>query len=50
MLRSRKMRREASLVIRFPDLMLSPAEGVSPEQEAVLSASVGLALLLSAPL
>jgi RNA polymerase sigma-70 factor (ECF subfamily) len=46
MLRARKTRREASLAIRFPDPILSPAEGISPEQEAVLGDSIGLALLI----
>jgi RNA polymerase sigma-70 factor (ECF subfamily) len=46
MLRARKTRREASLAIRFPDPILSPVEGISPEQEAMLGASVGLALLI----
>src|SRR6476660_328963 len=46
LLRARKTRRETSLEIRFPDPILSPAEGISPEQEAMLGDSVGLALLI----
>jgi RNA polymerase sigma-70 factor (ECF subfamily) len=46
MLRSRKTRREASLETHLPDPMLSPAEGIDPEQEALLGDSVGLALLV----
>jgi len=46
MLRSRKTRREASLEIHLPDLILSPAQGIDPEQEALLGDSVGLALLV----
>lgn len=46
MLRSRKTRREASLEIHLPDPILSPVEGLDPEQEAVLGDSVGLALLV----
>ncbi len=46
MLRSRKTRREASLEIHLPDSMLSPVEGIDPEQEALLGDSVGLALLV----
>jgi RNA polymerase sigma-70 factor (ECF subfamily) len=34
------------LEIRFPEPILSPAEGINPEQEAVLSDSVGFALLI----
>jgi RNA polymerase sigma factor (sigma-70 family) len=46
MLRSRKTRREASLEIHLPDPILSPVEGIDPEQEALLGDSVGLALLV----
>jgi RNA polymerase sigma-70 factor (ECF subfamily) len=46
MLRSRKTRREASLETHLPDPVLSPATGIEPEQEALLSDSVGLALLV----
>ena len=46
MLRSRKTRREASLETHLPDPILSPAEGIDPEQEALLGDSVGLALLV----
>ena len=46
MLRARKTRREVSLEIHLPDLVLSPEEGIDPEQEALLGDSVGLALLV----
>jgi RNA polymerase sigma-70 factor (ECF subfamily) len=46
MLRSRKSRREASLEVHVPDPILSPADGIDPEQEALLGDSVGLALLV----
>src|SRR5918911_397503 len=46
MLRSRRTRREASLETHLPDPILSPEEGVDPEQEALLADSVGLALLV----
>jgi RNA polymerase sigma factor (sigma-70 family) len=46
MLRSRKTRREASLSTHLPDPIVSPREGIDPEQEALLGDSVGLALLV----
>jgi RNA polymerase sigma-70 factor (ECF subfamily) len=46
MLRSRRTRREASLETHLPDPILSPQQGVDPEQEALLGDSVGLALLV----
>ena len=46
MLRTRKTRREASLETHLPDLVLSPQQGVDPEQEALLGDSVGLAMLV----
>jgi RNA polymerase sigma factor (sigma-70 family) len=46
MLRSRKTRREASLETHGPDPIVSPEEGLDPEQEAVLGDSVGLAMLV----
>jgi RNA polymerase sigma-70 factor (ECF subfamily) len=46
MLRSRRTRREASLETHLPDPVLSPEEGMDPEQEAVLGDSVGLAMLV----
>ncbi len=46
MLRSRKTRREASLETHVPDPILSPQEGMDPEQEALLGDSVGLAMLV----
>jgi RNA polymerase sigma factor (sigma-70 family) len=46
MLRSRRTRREASLETHIPDLIVSPEEGLDPEQEALLGDSVGLAMLV----
>jgi RNA polymerase sigma factor (sigma-70 family) len=46
MLRSRATRREGPLDAAVPDLIVSPAEGTDPEQQAVLADSVGLALLV----
>ena len=45
-LRSRKTRREASLEIHLPDPIVSPEEGMDPEQEALLGDSIGLAMLV----
>ncbi|MCK9927950.1 sigma-70 family RNA polymerase sigma factor [Frankia sp. Mgl5] len=44
MLRSRGTRREQSLDVHVPDPIVSPADGVDPEREALLAESVGLAL------
>jgi RNA polymerase sigma-70 factor (ECF subfamily) len=46
MLRSRKTRRETSLETHLPDPIVSPEEGLDPEQEALLGDSVGLAMLV----
>ena len=46
MLRSRKSRREESLGARVPEPIAGRADGADPEQEALLSDSVGLALLV----
>src|ERR671921_410710 len=46
LLRARKTRREASLDTHVPDPIVSPQQGVDPEQEALLGDSVGLALLV----
>ena len=46
MLRSRAMRREEPLGVHIPDPIVDPADGTSPEHEALLSDSVGLALLI----
>jgi RNA polymerase sigma-70 factor (ECF subfamily) len=46
MLRSRKTRREEPLDVRFPDPIVDPADGTDPEHEALLTDSVGLALLV----
>src|ERR687897_1307446 len=45
-LRSRKSRREEPLGAHVPDPVVSPADGVGPEHEALLADSVGLALLV----
>jgi RNA polymerase sigma-70 factor, ECF subfamily len=45
-LRARAARPEAQAGPRMPDPVLSPADGPSPEQEALLADSVGLALLV----
>jgi RNA polymerase sigma-70 factor (ECF subfamily) len=45
-LRSRTTRREVSLETHVPDLIMSPEEGIDPEQEALLGDSVGLALFI----
>src|SRR5262249_1636187 len=44
--RSRTVRREVSLEAHIPDPIVSPADGVDPEQEALLGDSVGLALFV----
>jgi RNA polymerase sigma-70 factor (ECF subfamily) len=46
MLRSRKTRREAPLETHLPDPIVSPKEGIDPEQEALLGDAVGLAMLV----
>jgi RNA polymerase sigma-70 factor (ECF subfamily) len=46
MLRSRMTRREASLETHLPDPIVSPEQGLDPEQVALLGDSVGLALLV----
>jgi len=46
MLRSRRSRREEPLGLHVPDPIVSRADGIDPEHEALLSNSVGLALLL----
>ena len=46
MLRSRRTRRESSLETRLPEPVVSGAEGIDPEQEALLGDSVGLAMLV----
>jgi RNA polymerase sigma-70 factor (ECF subfamily) len=46
MLRTRRTRREASLETHLPDPIVSPEEGLDPEQEALLGDSVGLAMLV----
>ena len=46
MLRSRRSRREEPLGTHVPEPIVSPEDGVSPEHEALLADSVGLALLV----
>jgi RNA polymerase sigma factor (sigma-70 family) len=46
MLRSRKRRREEPLHAHLPDPIVDRAEGIDPQHEALLSDSVGLALLV----
>jgi RNA polymerase sigma factor (sigma-70 family) len=46
MLRSRRVRREAPLDVRVPEPIVDRADGTSPEHEALLADSVGLALLV----
>jgi RNA polymerase sigma factor (sigma-70 family) len=46
LLRARRSRREEPIAGHVPDLILSPAAGADPEQEVLLSGSVGLALLV----
>jgi RNA polymerase sigma factor (sigma-70 family) len=46
MLRSRKSRREEPLEAHMPDPIVSRADGIDPEQQALLADSVGLALLV----
>jgi RNA polymerase sigma factor (sigma-70 family) len=46
MLRSRNTRREQPLDVYVPDPIVDPAGGTDPEHEALLSDSVGLALLV----
>src|SRR5918911_4281344 len=46
MLRSRVSRREDALDGHVPDPIISRADGLDPEQEALLADSVGLALLV----
>ncbi|WP_346111692.1 sigma-70 family RNA polymerase sigma factor, partial [Nonomuraea maheshkhaliensis] len=46
LLRSRETRREEPLAERLPDPVVSRADGMDPEQEALLADSVGLALLV----
>jgi RNA polymerase sigma-70 factor, ECF subfamily len=46
MLRSRKSRREDALDAQAPETIASRADGIDPEQEALLADSVGLALLV----
>ena len=45
-LRARASRRETSIDLAMPDPIVSSAEGVDPEQEALLADSIGLAMLI----
>jgi RNA polymerase sigma factor (sigma-70 family) len=46
MLKARKSRREDPVGVYVPDPVVSPEDGLDPEQEALLADSVGLALLV----
>jgi RNA polymerase sigma factor (sigma-70 family) len=46
MLKARKSRREEPVGVHVPDPIVSPEDGLDPEQEALLADSVGLALLV----
>jgi RNA polymerase sigma factor (sigma-70 family) len=46
MLRARNTRREESLEVHLPDPVISPDDGLQPDDQAVLADSVGLALLV----
>jgi len=46
MLRSRQLRREEQMSVRVPDPVISRADGMDPEQQALIADSVGLALLV----
>src|SRR5690242_9858539 len=46
MLRSRTTRREVPLETHVPDPIVSSAEGIDPERQALLGDSVGLAMLV----
>ena len=46
MLRSRRSRREEPMGVHVPDPIVSRADGMDPEHEALLADSVGLALLV----
>jgi RNA polymerase sigma factor (sigma-70 family) len=46
MLRSRRSRREGPLGVHVPEPIVSHADGLDPEREALLADSVGLALLV----
>src|SRR5262245_28694431 len=46
MLRSRRSRREEPAGVHVPEPVVSAANGVDPEQEALLADSVGLAMLI----
>jgi RNA polymerase sigma-70 factor (ECF subfamily) len=46
MLKARRSRHEEPVGVHVPDPVVSPENGVDPEQEALLADSVGLALLV----
>jgi RNA polymerase sigma-70 factor (ECF subfamily) len=46
MLRSRRVRREDSLDVHVPDPVVGPPDAMSPEDDALVADSVGLALLV----
>jgi RNA polymerase sigma factor (sigma-70 family) len=45
-LRTRRARREQPIGVHVPDPIVSPAEGLDPEHEAILADSVGMAMLV----
>ncbi|HEU4921335.1 MAG TPA: sigma-70 family RNA polymerase sigma factor, partial [Candidatus Limnocylindrales bacterium] len=45
-LRTRRSRREEPMGIQLPEPIVGPADGLDPEQQALLADSVGLALLV----
>jgi RNA polymerase sigma factor (sigma-70 family) len=45
-LRTRRARREQPIGVHVPDPIVSPADGLDPEQEAILADSVGMAMLV----
>ena len=46
MLRTRRLRREEPLAVHVPDPIVSRADGIDPEQAALVAEGVGLALLV----
>jgi RNA polymerase sigma factor (sigma-70 family) len=46
MLRTRRAQREEPLGVQFPDPIIDRADGIDPEHQALVSDSVGLALLI----
>src|SRR5262247_4222293 len=46
LLRARASRQDQPLGVHFPDSVISRADGIDPEQQALLAEGVGLALLV----